>query len=161
MLGFKEFLTVVLLSCAIWDLSLRKVPNYFSIIFLFFSFVFQEFIFFSCISLIYSSVIFFIGLVLWRHGFVGAGDVKLISSFSLLLPPHRISDFLIYMCLSGGILAFFYVVLAQFLHVPRLSNRTMAFPIRLYRVAKWRLVRKAPFPYAVAIAISGIITLWT
>lgn len=161
MIDLKEFISIMLLSGAIWDLSFRKVPNFFSFVYLVIAFYLQIFLFFSCISFLYSSIIFLFGLMFWRHGFVGAADVKLIASFSLLLPPHRVSDFLVYMFLSGGILAFFYIILGRFLHAPKPSNRTTSFPIRLYRVAKWRLVRKAPFPYAVAIAVSGIITLWT
>lgn len=157
----ETIISLALFVSAIWDLSLRKVPNYFSLFFLFFSFPLQIFFSFSYLSFIYSLVIFLVGLMVWRHGFVGAADVKLIASFSLLLPPHRVSDFLVYMCLSGGILAFFYLILARFLHAPKPSNRTTSFPVRLYRVAKWRLLRRAPFPYAVAIAVSGIITLWT
>lgn len=161
MIGLKEFISIIFLFSAIWDLSFRKVPNFFSFIFLFIALYLQIFLSCSYLSFIYGFVIFFAGLILWKHGFVGAADVKLIASFSLLLPPHRVSDFLVYMCLSGGVLAFFYVILARFLHAPKPSNRTTSFPIRIYRIAKWRLVRKAPFPYAVAIAVSGIITLWT
>lgn len=157
----KVLTLVVLLISAIWDLSFRRVPNCFSCAFFLIGFIFQVFLFHSYMAFLYSFVIFFVGLILWRHNFIGAADVKLAASFSLLLPSFRIFDFLIDMFLAGGIVALVYIVLSRTMKVPKPSNRKISFMIRIYTVAKWRLVRNAPLPYAVAIAISGIITLWT
>jgi prepilin peptidase CpaA len=50
-----------------------------------------------------------VGLVLWKMGSMGAGDVKLASACLLWLP-GRVIEFLFLMAIFGGVLAIVYIV---------------------------------------------------
>ncbi len=49
--------------------------------------------------------VFLVGFLLWRGGFLGGGDVKLLAAAALALPPRGMVDFLLLTALAGGLLA--------------------------------------------------------
>jgi prepilin peptidase CpaA len=99
--------------------------------------------------------IFAAAFLLFWHGAIGGGDVKLVAAMALLIGYHDLFGFLFLMSLCGGVLAL--AILARDKLRPRLS-RLLSVPS-----AKPPGCSVAPsrstVPYGVAIAASGAITL--
>ncbi|WP_254453577.1 prepilin peptidase [Siccirubricoccus sp. G192] len=105
------------------------------------------------------AALLFLGLVLLHaRGALGGGDVKLASAIALGLPPLATFDFLLATALSGGVLALLYLVLRH-LPAPVPARPTTSLPRRVLAAERWRIHRRGPLPYAVAIAAGGILTL--
>ena len=97
----------------------------------------------------------------WLGGVMGGGDVKLWAATALLMPPlwRPELSFLFRVLLFGGALAIFYLLLRRL--VPRtLAARRPGLLRRVIRVEAWRIGRRAPLPYACAIAAGALATLW-
>lgn len=91
------------------------------------------------------------------RGLIGGGDVKLAVAVALGLAPTTIWDFVVVTALSGGVLALGYLA-AQRL-VPTQTAPAGRRATTLARVAaaeRWRVRRRGPLPYGVAIAIGGL-----
>jgi prepilin peptidase CpaA len=85
--------------------------------------------------------VFALGLVLFALGWLGGGDVKLLSALALWCGPSRLAPFTIIVCLAGAALALF-----------------MLSPLRRFAPAPSAEAAAAagqPMPYGVAIAIGG------
>jgi prepilin peptidase CpaA len=97
---------------------------------------------------------------IWLAGWVGGGDVKLWSATVLLIPPRWPAecDFFYRVLLGGGVLAILYLSLRLIVRRPR-SPRPGTLLRRMLRVEAWRISRRAPLPYAFAIAGGAILTL--
>jgi prepilin peptidase CpaA len=101
-----------------------------------------------------------LGFLVWRCGWLGGGDVKLIAALSLWAGPDTVSGLLLAIALSGGVLAL----------LMRLATRIACLPIAVAvqvqaaRLAPARLpaiLRGASrdaaisLPYGVAVAGGG------
>jgi prepilin peptidase CpaA len=107
------------------------------------------------------------GFLLFLHGrsMLGGGDVKLLTALAIGLSPLGILGLLAVTALAGGVLAFGHLAMRR-LPRPRLPRRHLAFSHRrnrygwqlrrIYAVERWRILRHAPLPYALAIACGGI-----
>jgi prepilin peptidase CpaA len=98
--------------------------------------------------------------VIWLSGAMGGGDVKLWAATVLLIPPMLQPElaFLLRVVVLGGILAVIYLALRPL--VPKqLPARPAGLLLRVLRVETWRIGRRAPLPYACAIACGAIVTL--
>jgi prepilin peptidase CpaA len=103
----------------------------------------------------------FIALVgLWLGGAMGGGDVKLWAATALLIPPLLQPElaFLLRVLLYGGGLAVLYLLLRLCVPRPRVS-RQGGLLRRIVRAEAWRIGRRAPLPYACAIAGGALATL--
>jgi len=100
-----------------------------------------------------ASALFALLVVLFSRGLLGGGDVKLATAGALGLPPVAIWDFVVATTLAGGLLSLLYLA-APHLPLPRPSPAGRAQPvlIRLAATEAWRLRRRGPLPYGVAIA---------
>lgn len=89
-------------------------------------------------------LVFAIGVAVFARGWLGGGDVKLLSSIALWAGPDALAPLLFNTALAGAVLA-----LAMLL---RLHRRTPA---------NWRVHAplQQPMPFAVAIAASGVAQL--
>ena len=88
---------------------------------------------------------------LWLRGFIGGGDVKLIPAAALLLPPSSVPAFVLSMAIAGGALALMYLLLPYLVRRPRPGPRC-GLLARALKAEAWRVHRRGPLPYAVAIA---------
>ena len=88
---------------------------------------------------------------LWLRGFIGGGDVKLIPAVALVLPPSSVPAFVLSVAIAGGVLALLYLVLPYLVQRPRPGPRR-GLLARALKAEAWRVHRRGPLPYAVAIA---------
>lgn len=102
--------------------------------------------------------VFVLAALLWRRGWMGGGDVKLLGAAALLVPPWGVPAMIVGTALSGGVLALPYLVARHRLPC-RPSPKPILLLTRALRVERWRLRRGGPMPYAVAIASGAFIVL--
>ena len=112
-------------------------------------------------SLLVAAGLFIALLPLCSRGMLGGADLKLVSALAVGLPPQASLQLLLVVTLAGGVLASIYLVAGKLL-----ARRREASPLRvqattrLGRIASiefWRIRRRAPLPYGLAIAIGAVI----
>jgi prepilin peptidase CpaA len=87
----------------------------------------------------------------WRFGLFGGADAKLLGATALVLPQGTVAGFILGTALAGGALALSFLALG--LMIPRTAGpRPHGLLARAARAEAWRLRRRGPLPYAVAIA---------
>jgi len=153
--------SAVLIASACHDIAVRTVPNSATVLLLVLG-VALRLVNGPLSSLGWSALIAFIILLItfifWRLGWMGGGDVKLLTGASFFLPPtltaqaHLISG----TALAGGALAVGYLLLGLLVRRPQ-GARPAGFLPRIIRCEQWRLSRRGPLPYAAAIAVGGVI----
>jgi prepilin peptidase CpaA len=106
------------------------------------------------LSLLVALALFALLTTVHARGWLGGGDVKLASGIAAGLAPQAVPLFLFATGLAGGVLAAAYLGLRL---LPRPRYRARAAPLlpRLCRVERWRIVRRGPLPYGIAIACGG------
>lgn len=157
------------LAAAIFDLWKMIIPNKISILLVALFFVNALFLtFYSGYSVAWFShlgaffAVLVVGLVAYRFGAMGAGDVKLLSAISLwagfeksLLDPliveYTLLDYLILVALCGGALSLGVVILRRLI-VGLLLLQSTPQNITLPRY----LLPREHLPYGVAIALPAI-----
>jgi prepilin peptidase CpaA len=100
------------------------------------------------------------GMVVWRCGWLGGGDVKLVAALALWAGPAHVGDLLVATVLAGGLLAMGVVVARMLAARPA----AMAFAIHLGALvpASWsgrappRSAKPPTLPYGVAVAAAGL-----
>lgn len=117
----------------------------------------------------------FLGLLLLAMlGLMGGGDLKLATAIALGLPPLGVYQLVVATALAGGVLALLYVMLARVVRpaagaragppapaTPPIARRRDAPLLRRVLAAEaWRLRRRGPLPYGVAIAAGGTLVLF-
>ena len=58
-------------------------------------------------------LVLLLGIVLWKFGVFGAGDIKLASTFALLIDPNYLMLTFVIMFLLGGIEALLYILIRK------------------------------------------------
>jgi prepilin peptidase CpaA len=115
------------------------------------------------LSLGLAAGLFLLLLPMAARGALGSGDVKLACAMVMGLSPAAAWDFVFATAMLGGVLGLGYIA------GPALVPARAAAPPgggatlfrRLLAVEAWRLRRRGPLPYAVAIAGGGILVLLT
>jgi prepilin peptidase CpaA len=159
-IGLALFASALLFYAALHDLAVRTVPNWLSA---------TVFGIGCCARLDDHSLIagvtaaavtFAVLFVLWVLGAMGGGDVKLWAASAALVPPYWQPEleFFLRVVVFGGILAILYLVMAPFIRKPA-ASRQGGMLRRVLRTEAWRIGRRAPLPYACAIATGAITTL--
>jgi prepilin peptidase CpaA len=97
-------------------------------------------------------------IILYARGYLGGGDVKLLSALAIGLSFASLLQLLTVMSLTGGVIAVLHLALRR-LPRPTLPPIGSSFVRRIYAIERWRNLRRAPLPYGVAIAAGGIWTL--
>jgi prepilin peptidase CpaA len=97
-------------------------------------------------------IILILSISFFVAGWMGGGDVKLMSAIALWMGPDHVAPFTILMALFGAVLALGLLGMAKFgpLLGPHLLDR--AIPKRLDELASSRQC-----PYGVAIGVAGLI----
>lgn len=109
-------------------------------------------------SLLISLGMFLALLLVHSRGWMGGGDVKLLTVVSMGLPAMAVIGFLTSTVMAGGVLAIFHLIL-RYLPYPARPPAGSSIARRIYAIERWRNLRRAPLPYGVAIACGGIFTL--
>lgn len=113
-------------------------------------------------ALIVSAVVLVASGLCWRFGWLGGGDVKLLSASAWLVSPGLVPQLMLTIALAGGVLACLYLALRWVLRnsrVPVGSVHRRLLVRRIWRAERWRIRRGAALPYGCAIAVGTVITL--
>ncbi len=100
-----------------------------------------------------------IAAVLWLRGYLGGADAKLLGAVSLFVPPVSVALMLGATAIAGGLLCLPYLPGARGFARPP-PGRPAQLLARLWRCERWRLRRRGPLPYAVAIAAGTLFVMW-
>ncbi|MEJ0045161.1 MAG: A24 family peptidase [Rhodospirillales bacterium] len=147
----------VLVLAALHDFAVRTVPNSFAAILLVVGVALRLLnpgsLHWGALA---AGVLFGLTFVFWRLGWMGGGDVKLLTAAAMFVPPPHVFLLVSGTALAGGVLALAYAALSRFVKRPRGSRPRNAL-LRVFRCEQWRLSRRGPLPYAAAIAAGGVI----
>lgn len=149
---------VMLIVAALHDLALRTVPNGLTatlgVCALILAAIQQRLF---C-SLAIASPLLLMTFALWLRGYMGGGDAKLLTVCGLLVAPSSVVPMLLTTAVGGGVLCLPYLFGSRLLSSPAPGRPTRLIS-RLLRCERWRLRRRGPLPYAVAIAAGTISAL--
>jgi prepilin peptidase CpaA len=163
--GFIVAAVGLLVYAALHDLAARTVPNWLPVCLLAIGMVARlgDHTLWSGLAVTLFAFIVLFGI--WFTGSMGGGDVKLWAATVLLIPPHWQPQltFFLRVLMLGGALALLYLALWwPMARLRRSLNPPLAQPGFLQRILKaeiWRISRRGPLPYALAISASAILTL--
>jgi prepilin peptidase CpaA len=103
-------------------------------------------------------LLFVLLVVTYSRGFIGGGDVKIMTALAVGLSPLDCYRFVIATTIAGGFLGIGYFVLSRRPAGIRERRRTCVLA-RVVAVEVWRIRRRWPLPYGVAIAAGGTFVL--
>ncbi len=113
-------------------------------------------------ELLYSGIgaltLFLLFMFAYSRGLIGGGDVKLMTAFAIGLSPFDCYRFVVATALAGGVLGIIYLLLSRRLVPMRMPGRTSLLK-RVVAAEVWRIRRRGPLPYGVAIATGGTFVL--
>lgn len=150
---------IVLTRAALHDVATRRIPNWTSMLVALLGAVLRTRHGQLAEGLLAAGLVFGCMVLLWRRGWVGGGDVKLLAAITLLAPPGGVLNLLLTVSLAGGALAALYLALIR-AGLPALRAGSRAAPRRVLRAELWRIRRRGPLPYACAISAGGLLTLF-
>lgn len=161
MIGLEVAAGLLLIYAALCDLASRTIPDGISIVLLCGGVALQSLQGDLPIALMASGLTFAVCSGLWLLGLLGGGDVKLMAASMLVVPAHKTLDFAVLVPLSGGVLALFYLFLGCIVRTP--GYRRGRFPLwyRAVLAERWRIARRGPLPYGVAITASAMALFFT
>jgi prepilin peptidase CpaA len=150
----------LLVYAALHDFAARTVPNWLSLFLLFLGFAVRLLDHTLLAGLAVFAATFAVLFVIWLLGAMGGGDVKLWAATAVLIQPSLRPELMFFLrvIFLGGALALLYLGLCLVISKPRASHAG-GLMRRVLRVEAWRISRRAPLPYACAIAGSAILTL--
>lgn len=148
----------LLVLAAIHDVATRTIPNLIPAL-LILAAIAVRLVLGDVLAGIGIALAVFSGMILlwWRH-WVGGGDVKLAAVAAIAIPIDLVVSFILTVAVAGGVLALFYLTLSMFIRRP-LPGRRQGLLRRLCKAEAWRINRRGPIPYAVAIAAGGFAVL--
>src|ERR1700722_11329680 len=102
----------------------------------------------------------------WRRGWIGGGDVKLLSACAMLVPPASVPELVLGTAIAGGVLALIYLALARLMPrgaTPRSAGlpRRAGLLRRVWHAERRRIRRGLSLPYACAITAGVALTLFS
>jgi prepilin peptidase CpaA len=159
-MGLALAATALLVYAALHDLAVRTVPNWLSALLLLIGLCVRLQDHSLMMGLVIAGATFLVLFIIWLLGGMGGGDVKLWAATALLIPPLMQPElaFFLRVVVFGGVLAIVYLSLCRLVPRPRASNQGGLLR-RVLRAEAWRIGRRAPLPYACAIAGGAIVTL--
>ena len=148
----------LLLAAALHDVAARTVPNRLAAATATAGLLLQALQNNLPTAILAATIVFVLAALLWRRGWMGGGDVKLLAATALLVPPETVPALIAAIALAGGLLALPYAIARK--RLPRsTTQRPEGLLPRALRVERWRLRRGGPMPYAVAIASGALFVL--
>ncbi len=110
------------------------------------------------LSVVVGAGIFLLLVPIAARGWLGGGDVKLLSAMAVGLAPLQTLDFVVATIFVGGALGVAYILGRHLVPETRVAGGGTLLR-RVLAVEAWRMRRRGPLPYAVAIAGGGIFLL--
>ncbi len=113
-------------------------------------------------ALVSATALFLLLLVAYTRGMLGGGDVKLMAAVACGLSLPELYRFVVLTAVAGGVLAVIHLSLRRVLKNPRPVGPRSGRPSgwrRVLAAERWRIARRGPLPYGVAIACGGIVVL--
>ncbi len=104
-----------------------------------------------------AAAVFMVAALLWRRGWLGGGDVKLMGAATLAVPSGHVLSFIVATSVAGSIFAALYLAAGRIARDlkgpnPGPTAKPASLLSRATRAELWRLRRGGPLPYACAIA---------
>lgn len=151
---------LLLAYAALHDIVARTVPNWLPVSLLCIGVAARVIDHSLETAAIVAAVTFAVLFLIWMLGAMGGGDVKLWAASVLMVPPALQPEtaFFLRVVVFGGILAIIYLALCRLVPKPR-ASRDGGLWRRALRAEAWRIGRRAPLPYACAIAGGAIVSL--
>ena len=110
------------------------------------------------LAMLAAFTVFTLTLLVWQAGALGGGDTKLLGATALAVPFATIPMLLLCTALAGGVLALGFLALRPVVSAAP-GRRPAILLARVLRTEAWRIRRRGPLPYAVAIATGGAVSL--
>src|ERR1700722_2438456 len=161
---------MALLVAAAHDVAVRTVPNLVSLIVAMSGLGLHALDGQLLPALFRGGLVFAVAWYCWRRGWIGGGDVKLLTACVLLVPPGSVPELILSTATAGGLLAVSYLALAWLLrgNVAALpagsgqagSLRHRNLLRRVWRAERRRIHRGLSLPYSCAIAAGAVLTLY-
>jgi prepilin peptidase CpaA len=145
---------------ALRDVATRTVPNWVSVAILALAIVAQALSGHLLPAVSLAILVFAIAVLMWRGGWLGGADVKLLGAGTAAVAPGSVGPFILIIALAGGVLALLYLGLSVLVRRPAAGPRT-GLPRRILKAEAWRIHRRGHLPYASAIAIGCLFTLFS
>jgi prepilin peptidase CpaA len=162
---FFAFMTAGLLSFAAWrDISTRTIPDAVSVAIAVLGLALRLTQGWAAVafSLAVAVGLFVALLACHARGMIGGADVKLLTALTLGLSPVASYQLVTATAIAGGLLAIVYLALSRALAGMHLPVRRHHFVLpRIAAVELWRIRRRRPLPYGVAIAFGGTLVALT
>jgi prepilin peptidase CpaA len=159
-----------LLFAAVHDVAVRTVPNLVSLIVALSGLVLNAFDGRLLPALFCGGLVFAVAWYCWRRGWLGGGDVKLLSACVLLVPPALVPELILSTATAGGLLALLYLALSRLLRdqvspLPAGIRQPVSMGPRnmlrrVWRAERRRIHRGLSLPYSCAIAAGVLLTLY-
>ena len=114
------------------------------------------------ISAVAAIALFVLLLLAHARGMLGGGDVKLMAALTFGLSLPELYHFIFVTGICGGVLAGIHLVLRRVwkdLAPMKPPSRGTVGLFRILAAERWRIARRGPLPYGVAIACGGIAVL--
>jgi prepilin peptidase CpaA len=106
-------------------------------------------------SLIVATLLFVLLIIAFERGWIGGGDVKLLTAVSIGLPLAGVVQLITVTAYAGAVLALAHLMMRR-LPRPGTAPAGSSLIRRVYAVERWRHLRRAPLPYGAAIACGGV-----
>jgi prepilin peptidase CpaA len=106
------------------------------------------------LSLLGAAAVFALLLLPYARGWLGGGDVKLLTAIAIAVPPLETTQLLGATALAGGVLALLYLALRRAPAPAPGPRRSIAG--RVLAIERARIRRGGPLPYGVAIAVGTV-----
>jgi prepilin peptidase CpaA len=161
---------MALLFAAAHDVAVRTVPNLVSLMVAVSGLGLNAFDGQLLPALFRGGIVFAIAWHCWRRGWIGGGDVKLLTACVLLVPPGSVPELILSTATAGGLLALSYLALARLLRGNATalpldlglsgSDRRRNLLRRILRAERRRIRRGLSLPYSCAIAAGVLLTLY-
>ena len=151
----------LLMACAWRDVATRTIPNTVSLLLLILGGLAR--IIEGPSALLFSVatafLLFILLLIAYSRGLIGGGDVKLMTAFAVGLSPLDSYRFVVATAIAGGLLGDrLPPALPRSCFACTRRNDTSLLG-RVIAVEAWRIRRRGPLPYGVAIAAGGAFVL--
>jgi prepilin peptidase CpaA len=153
---------LTLVFAALHDIAARTIPNTASAILACLGLALHAADGTILFSLLVGFAVFGTCALCWMRGWMGGGDVKLLTAAALFVPPGAVGSMIVATSLFGGVLAVIYLIareIARRIALPT-GRPPRNFLARVIRAEHWRLLRGAPLPYGSAIAAGTLFSLF-
>jgi prepilin peptidase CpaA len=107
-----------------------------------------------------SFILFSMLMIAYSRQLIGGGDVKVMTAFCVGLSPLASYHFVVATAIAGGLLGLLYLLLSR---MPDFVCRTKSRSLlgRVLAIEAWRIRRRGPLPYGVAIAAGGAFVVFS